>query len=155
MIRALTQQPPIQFGIGAPFVALAKFAPHEEQLLARKEPLITEQSSQIGELLPIVTGHAAEERSFAVYHFVMRERQNEILVVVVEHGKSKIILMILPVNGVAGEEPEGIVHPAHVPFEGKAKAAEIRRACDERPRRGFLSNRDHPLMFGVDQMIKM
>ena len=35
-----------------------------------------------------------------------------------------------------------IVHPSHIPLEGKAQAAFLRRLCDAGPCGGFLSDHD-------------
>src|SRR5436190_15605811 len=78
MVRSLIEQVPIDAAVGVPFVALADFATHEKQLLAGEEPLIAEQRAEVGEALPIVAGHAAPERAFAVNDFIVRERQDEI-----------------------------------------------------------------------------
>jgi hypothetical protein len=37
------------------------------------------EQSEIGETLPFVAGHAVEHRALAMHHFVMRERQHEVL----------------------------------------------------------------------------
>ena len=49
-------------------------------LLARLRVHVAEQQPQIGELLPLVARHFADQRAFAVHHFVVRQRQDEIFV---------------------------------------------------------------------------
>ena len=88
-------------------------------------------------------------------HFIVRERQNEILVVMIKHREGEVVLMILPINRVAPEVIERVVHPAHVPLEGETKPAKIRRARDQRPGGGFLRHRDHAGTLGVHQMIEL
>ena len=43
-----------------------------------------------------------------------------------------------------------VVHPAHVPLEAEAEAAEIRRPRHHRPGRGFLGDGLHVGMIAVD-----
>src|SRR5258708_39616621 len=85
-------------------------------------------------------------------HFVMREGEDEILVMMIEHGESEIVLMILAMHRVAFEVIQRVMHPAHVPFEGKSKPSEIRRAWDQWPRRRFLSRSDDAGILGVHHM---
>src|SRR5437773_10201222 len=104
---AFSQQPPIKFGVRVPFAALPKFAAHEKELFAGEKPLVAQQGAQIGELLPIVARHAAQERAFAVDNLVVRKRQDEVLVMVIEHGEGEVVLVIFPINGVATEIAQG------------------------------------------------
>ena len=62
-----------------PFVPLAELAAHEQQLLAGVRPHVAVEQPQVGELLPQVARHLVEQRAFAVHHFVVRERQHEVL----------------------------------------------------------------------------
>src|SRR5438270_3169864 len=71
MIRAGSQQPPFDFSVGVPFVTLANLAAHEQQHLAREEPLIAEQRAQVGKSLPIIPGHPAQQRTFAMHDLVV------------------------------------------------------------------------------------
>jgi hypothetical protein len=41
-----------------PLAPLAELAAHEQELLARLRPLVDQQQPQVGELLPVVAGHA-------------------------------------------------------------------------------------------------
>ncbi len=63
-----------------PFLSLAELAAHEEKLLAGLGVHVAEQDAQVGELLPVVTGHLAEQRSLAVHDLVVGEGQHEVLV---------------------------------------------------------------------------
>ncbi len=49
------------------------------ELLARMGIHEGEIGAQIGELLPTIARHPAEERSFAVHHLVVAQGENEIL----------------------------------------------------------------------------
>src|SRR5688572_10581400 len=71
MIWSLVQQVPIHAAVGVPLGALANFADHEEQFLARKKPLITKQRAQVREILPVIARHPAQQRAFAVHHFIV------------------------------------------------------------------------------------
>src|SRR5947209_345383 len=88
-------------------------------------------------------------------YFIVRKRQDEILMVMIEHGKGEIVLVIFPVNGVPAEISQRVVHPAHVPFESKAEATNVRRACNQWPGGRFLRNGDHSRMLRVREMVEM
>src|SRR5260370_1094860 len=78
-IFLLLEQMPVQRTIVIPLALLAELAAHEHQLLAGMAEHEAVIGPQIGEALPLVAGHAAEDRAFAVHHLVMRQRQDEIL----------------------------------------------------------------------------
>ena len=65
------QQVPIDAVIVGPFAPLADFATHENQFLGGLGVHIAEQRAEIGEFLPIVAGHFAQEGALAVDHLVM------------------------------------------------------------------------------------
>src|SRR6185503_13934187 len=109
-------QMPINAAIRVPFGALADFAPHEEQLLAGEEPLVTQQRAQVGEALPVIAGHAADKRPFTVNDFVMRKRKNKILVMMIKHRERKIVLMETTEDRITLEVVQRVMHPAHVPL---------------------------------------
>src|SRR5450631_1389340 len=75
-----SSDPPFEFALVGPFASLREFAAHEQEFLARMSPHVAIQRTQIGKHLPVVAGHLADQRAFAVDHFVMRERQDEVLV---------------------------------------------------------------------------
>src|SRR5580765_4498567 len=58
-----------------------------------------------------------------MHHLVMGQRQDEILVMMIQHGEGEIVLMVLAMNRVALEVVQCVVHPAHVPFKGESEAA--------------------------------
>ena len=73
------EQVPVEAAVVVPFAPLAELAAHEQQLLAGLGEHVAEQQPQVGELLPVVAGHLAEQRAFAVDDLVVRQRQNEVL----------------------------------------------------------------------------
>src|SRR5689334_21845297 len=89
-----------------------------------------------------------------MHYFVVRERQDEILVEMVEHRKSEVVLVELAVDRVALEVVQRVVHPAHVPLERETQAAQVRRTRDLRPRCRFLSDGHHTGTYGVDEMVE-
>ena len=62
-----------------PFVPLAKFAAHEEELFAGMPVHPGQKHPEIGELLPIVAGHLRQQRALAVNNFIVAEHQNKVL----------------------------------------------------------------------------
>ena len=71
-MRRIVEQVPIRLHVVVPFALLAELAAHEQQLLAGMRPHEAEIGAQIGEALPRVARHVAEQRAFAVDHLVMR-----------------------------------------------------------------------------------
>ncbi len=71
-MRVVLQQIPTDLAVVVPFVPLGQFAAHEQQLLTWMCPHVGVEQSQVGELLPEIASHLADERSFTVHHFVVR-----------------------------------------------------------------------------------
>ncbi len=118
---------PFQAGVVRPLAHLAEFATHEEQLLAGLGIHVAEEQTQVGEALPFVAGHFADQRALAVNDFVVRERQHEILVKRIETAEGEIVVVILAVNGIVLEITKSVVHPSHVPLHAKAEAPDVDR----------------------------
>src|ERR1039458_7797108 len=76
--QQLMFRPLYWFGV-RPLTHLSKFTTHEKEFLAGLRVHVGEQQSQVGEFLPLVAGHLADQRSLAVNDFIVRERQYEIL----------------------------------------------------------------------------
>ena len=103
MIRAGLEQLPVQFAVGVPLGGLAEFAAHEQKLLAGEHPLVAQQRPQVREPLPVIARHPAQQRAFAVHDLIVGERQDEVLVMVIEHREGEFVLMILAMNRVVAE----------------------------------------------------
>ena len=118
-----------------PFAALRELAAHEQQFLARVRKHRAEVRTQVGELLPVVAGHAAEQRAFAVHDLVVRQRQHEVLVERIHEPERHLVVVVLAVNRVLAHVAERVVHPAHVPLECESETARIDGPGDAGPRR--------------------
>src|SRR5690606_20229698 len=79
LVYRLVEYPPVQATLLAPLGGLAELLAHEQQLFARVPPHECEVGAHIGELLPLVTRHLAEQRALAVHDFVVADRGDEIL----------------------------------------------------------------------------
>ena len=71
------KQLPIEIDVVVPFVPLAEFAAHEQQLFAGLPVHPRQKHPEIGELLPFVARHLGKERTLAVNDFVVAQHQNE------------------------------------------------------------------------------
>ncbi len=123
-VLGILQQVPGQLGIVVPLVALGDFGAHEVELFARVAVHEAHVGAQVGGLLPLVARHLVEHGVLAVYHLVVRERQDEVLVIVVNHGEGHVVVVVATVDRLFLHVGEGVVHPAHIPLEAKTQAAE-------------------------------
>ncbi len=89
----------------------------------------------VGALLPLVARHLVEQRPLAVHHFVVRDRQHELLRPRVNERERDQRVMVATVDRVECRVPQRVVHPAHVPLEVEAEAAEVRGLRDAGERR--------------------
>src|SRR5262245_19302865 len=87
--------------------------------------------------------------------FIVRQGQNEILMVMIQHREGEIVLMIFSMNRVVAEIIEGVMHPAHVPLERKSQPTQVRWTSHLRPGGGFLGDRDDAGKFDVGDVIEL
>ena len=152
MIR-IVQQMPRQGLVVAPFVPLREFLAHEQQFLARVRPHEAQVRAQVRELLPFVAGHLAQQRAFAVHHFVVRQRQHEVFAERVNQTEGHGVVMPAPVHGILVHIAQRVVHPAHVPFVVEAQAADIGRRGYAGETRGFFSQRNRAGHIAADARV--
>ena len=140
MLR-LVEQMPVERMIVIPFALLAELAAHEHQLLAGMGEHEGVIGAQIGKALPVVAGHPAQHRAFAVHDLVMRQRQDEIFREGVVQAEQDLAVMMLAVDRILADVVQRVVHPAHVPFVAEAEPAIFDRARHLRPGGGFFRGR--------------
>jgi len=139
-MSGLVEQMPIEAAIVVPLTPLAKFAAHEQQLLAGMQPHVAQQGAQAGELERGVPGLAAQQRALAVHHFVVGQRQHEMLLKGVPDAERELVVVVGTVDRIAGEVAQGVVHPAHVPLHAEAETAEVGRTRHHGPGGGLLGD---------------
>ena len=137
----LLEQMPVERTIVVPLALLAELAAHEHQLLAGMSEHEAVIGAQIGKALPVVAGHAAEDRALAVHDLVMRQRQDEIFRERVVQAEQDVAVVIFAVDRILADIFQRVVHPAHVPFVAEAEPAIFDRARHLRPCGGFFRGR--------------
>ena len=93
------------------------------------------------------------QRPFAVHHFVVRDRQHEILREGVEQAEGDVVVVELAVDRVLAEVVQHVVHPAHVPLHREAEAVEVDGLRDAGKRGGFLGDGERA-GHGVRQLVE-
>src|SRR4026207_1117768 len=116
---------PLQAGVVVPLAPLSELPTHEQHLLARMCVHEAIEGTEVGESLPLVTGHFVEQRSFPVHNFIMREHKNEIFIEGIEEPKRNLILVKSAVDWIVAEVVQHVVHPTHIPFEREAESSSI------------------------------
>ena len=101
------------------------------------------EQPQVGEALPGVARHLVEQAFLHVHHFVVRQRQHEVLGPRVHLAEGQLVVLILAVDRLFLDVVETVVHPAHVPLHRKAQPAEFDRSRHGRPRGRFLGDGEH------------
>src|SRR3981081_3064627 len=128
VVTRQSEQITAEFAMVIPLAALPEFATHEEQLLARMPVHPRVKHPQIRELLPFVARHLIQERALAVHDLVVAKHENEMLLERIHERERDVVVMEAPEDRIERHVMEEVVHPAHVPFEPEAEAAEIRRS---------------------------
>ncbi len=132
-----------------------QLAAHEQQLLARLGELVAQQAAQVGEALPFVAGHLAQQRPLAMHHLVVRQRQHEVLGVHVQPAEGEPVVVVAPMDRVLVEIGQRVVHPAHVPLETEAQAAQVGGARDAREGGRLFGNGHDPRMQAVRPFVDL
>ena len=77
-----------------------------------------------------------------MHDLVVADRQHVVLGVGVHHRERHLVVVVLRCTGSLRHVAQRVVHPAHVPLEAEAQAAEVRRPGDARPGGRLLGDRD-------------
>ena len=139
-VPVIRQQEPVQLVIEFPLDEVGEFTAHKQQLLAGMRHGIAIEHAQTCEFLPQVAGLLVQHGMLAVNNLVMAERQDEVVIEGVHEGKGELVVVILAVDGVLLDIRKHIVHPAHVPLEMEAQAAQVDRLGDHGERVTLLGN---------------
>jgi hypothetical protein len=97
---------------------------------------------QVGELLPQVARHLVEQRALPVHDLVVREGEHEVFVEGVDQAERQLVVVILAMHRIVPHVAERVVHPAHVPFQAEAEAAQVGGPRYARPGGRFLGDRE-------------
>ncbi|MDI2023277.1 hypothetical protein PJL18_03825 [Paenarthrobacter nicotinovorans] len=133
---------PVQSVLLGPLRFLAELSTHEDELLAGVRPLVREEGTKVGQLLPAVARHLAQHGAFPMDHFVMADGQEEILRERINQREGDGAVVPLAVDGVFGDVLQGVVHPAHVPLQAKAQTAVVGGCRNAGECGGLLGNDD-------------
>ena len=127
-MQRLVEQVPVEAVVVVPLARLAELAAHEHQLLARMRVHEPVERAQGRRLLPVVAGDLGEHRAFAVHHFVMRKRQDEILAERVNQRERQVLMAPAAVDRIVVDVLQDVVHPPHVPLVGEPESADVASA---------------------------
>src|SRR3954464_14954881 len=140
-MSGIFDQMPIERMVVLPFVFLSKFIPHEQELLAGVPEHKAVIGTQVGEALPLISRHAAEDRTLTVHDLIMGKREDEIFEECVVQTEQDLAVMVAAVNRVFADVVEGVVHPPHVPLVSEAQPSPVDWPRNHPPSRRFLCSR--------------
>ena len=140
-VRLVLEGVPLQALLVRPLPPLGELAAHEEELLAGMGEHVAVEGLEVGVFLHLEAGHLADERALAVDDLVVRQGQDEVLRVGVPHAEGQVVVAELAEERVLAEIGEHVVHPAHLPLQAEAQAAEMDGPGDHGPGRRFLGDR--------------
>ena len=107
-----------------PLLLGAQLHSHEAQLLAGVGHGVGVEAPDARQLLPLVSGHLAPDGALHVDHLVVAQGQDVVLREGVEHGEGDVLVVALAEPGVHLQVVAHVVHPAHVPLQVEAQAAD-------------------------------
>ena len=105
--------------------------------------------------LPVVTGHPADQRAFAVHHFVVAQRQHEPLAPGVHQSEGQFIVMVAAMDRVTSHVAQCVVHPTQVPLEVEPEPALGHRPGDPGERGRLLGDEQRMRVFDGDDRVEL
>ena len=84
---------------------------------------------------------------------VVREHQNEVFAGAVGDAEGHFVVVKFTEIRVELHVFEEVMHPAHIPFEGKSKTVLLRALGNVRPGGGFLGNDDGAVLPAADHAV--
>ena len=153
LMRPMLEQPPGERLRGVPLARLPELLAHEQELLARVPPHEAVERAGVGEALPFVARHFADDRAFAVHDLVVRDRQHEVLAEGIKKTEGHLVVAPAAVDRVARNVVERVVHPAHVPLEAEAETAVVGRPRDAGKCGRFLGDGHCARKAAVDELV--
>ena len=94
------EQMEIEGAIFVPLAPLSELLSHEQKLLAGMRPHEAVIGTKVGKLLPVIARHFVDKRSLAVHHFIVAERQHEILGESIKQAEGEPVMVPFPVHGL-------------------------------------------------------
>ena len=155
LMLLLSQQIPVKLSGLAPLLELSKILSHKEQLLTRMPHHKGISHLEIGKLIVIQARHLTYHGAFQMHHLIVGQHQNVILTVGVGHGKGHKIVRPVAEIGVQLHILQEVIHPSHIPLEGKAQSVIFRNVRYLGPCGGFLRNHHHARISSQQAGIKM
>ncbi|EJX05502.1 hypothetical protein EVA_06390 [gut metagenome] len=137
-VGVLSQQIPVKLSLLAPLPKLSKLLSHKQKLLARMAKHKGVGCFQVLKFIIQLPRHFVQHRTFQVYHLIMGDHQNVFLTVGICHGEGHLIMIEFTEIGIQLHVLQKVVHPTHVPFQGKTKAVVLCLSCYLWPGSRFL-----------------
>ena len=153
-VARVAEQVPVEARVVVPFAGLCEVLAHEQELLPGMTPHEGEVGAQVGEALRFVARHLREQRALAVHHFVVAQRQHEVLREGVVHAEGHLVMVVSSVDGLAPHVVQGVVHPAHVPLVAESESAGVGGPGDPGIGGRFLGEGGDALAAGVDRLVQ-
>ncbi len=90
-----------------------------------------------------------------MHDLVVAEGQDEVLAERVHERERQLVVVPAPPHRVLLEVAQRVVHPAHVPLEAEAQAADVRGPRDAGPGGRLLGRADDPRLAGVGDLVEL
>ena len=115
---------PFKAPVFIPFVHLAEILSHKQKLLSRVSHHKSVSRSQICKFLFLrISRHFSGHGAFSMHHLIVRKYQHKFLAVGIKHAEGQLSVMLISEIWITMHIIKEIIHPPHIPFVVKAKAA--------------------------------
>ena len=133
LMLIILQQIPLQTLRLAPLGELCEILSHEQQLLARMGKHESIGCPEICKLELALARHLADHRALPVHDLIVRECQNKVLAVRIDHTERQLTVVMGTEDRIELHIIKEIIHPAHVPLIIKAQSVLLYRSRHLRP----------------------
>ena len=132
LMRRVIEKIPVQLPLLVPLPEMSQLISHEIKLLSRMRIHIHIERSCLRELLLIISVHFLQYCCLPVDNFVMGQREQIPLIIVIDKGECQLMIVPCPVLGSCPEIIQSIIHPSHIPLIVESKAPFFHGFCDAR-----------------------
>ena len=149
------KEKPVKLPLLTPLPQLPEILSHKQQLLTRMSHHKCISDFQVFEFVLQFTWHLTEHGAFQMNHLIMRKHQHIFLTVSICNGKGHLVVIILAEIRIQLHIFQEIIHPSHVPFQGKSKTAILCFASYLRPCRRLFGDHHSPMISSKDNRIQV
>ena len=105
---------------------LAEILSHKQELFAGMADHKGIAGLEVGKFVLRESGHFIDHGTLKVYDLIVGQRQDIVFAGEICQAEGHLVMVVFPEIGILFHIFQKIMHPSHIPFEGKAQSAVLR-----------------------------